>query len=153
MKYLLLLSTLAFTAGCTTEKSEQTDTSQESVTTNVVEAPACYSSVMGQDTMRLYLETTGEVVTGDLTYNFYEKDDNQGTLRGQMRGDTLLADYTFLSEGIESVRQVAFLKKGGGFVEGYGDAEDRDGKMIFTNTAALDFSSGTVFTKVPCVNV
>lgn len=151
MKYFLLLGALAFSAGCTTKKSEQTDTSQP-VATNVVEAPACYSSVMGQDTMRLYLENTGEVVIGDLTYNFYEKDDNQGTLRGQMRGDTLLADYTFMSEGIESVRQIVFLKKDGGFVEGYGDAEDRDGKMIFTNTAALDFTSGTVFAKVPCVD-
>ena len=67
-----------------------------------------------------------------------------------MNGDTLLADYTFQSEGTESVRQVAFLKKGDGFVEGYGDVEDQGGKMVFKNTAMLDFGSGTAFTKVPC---
>ena len=150
MKYYLLLSALAFTAGCTTEKSEQTATSQETVATDVVDSPGCYSSVMGQDTMLLHLNTTGQEVTGNLTYNFYEKDDNQGTLRGTMHGDTLLADYTFMSEGTESVRQVAFLKKADGFVEGYGDAEDLAGKMVFKNTAALDFNSGTAFTKVPC---
>lgn len=150
MKYPLLLASLVFTASCTSEKSEQTDTTQETVATEVVESSACYASVMGQDTMLLQVETTGDEVTGSLAYNFYEKDDNQGTLRGEMRGDTLLADYTFQSEGTESVRQVAFLKKGDGFVEGYGDAEDRAGKMVFKNTAALDFNSGTAFTKVPC---
>ncbi len=102
--------------------------------------------------MLLRVENLGGNVTGNLSYNFYEKDDNTGTLRGEMRGDTLLADYTFQSEGTESVRQVAFLKKGDGFVEGYGDAEDRAGKMVFKNTAALDFGSGTAFTKVPCAD-
>jgi hypothetical protein len=67
-----------------------------------------------------------------------------------MHGDTLLADYTFQSEGTESVRQVAFLQQGDGFVEGYGDMEDQNGKMVFKNTGSLDFSSGTAFTKVPC---
>lgn len=150
MKYLLLLSTLAFTASCTPEKSEQTDTTQETVATDAGETPGCYSSVMGQDTMLLQLKTTGPEVTGNLTYNFYEKDDNQGTIRGEMRGDTLLADYTFQSEGTESVRQVAFLKKGDGFVEGYGDAEEMAGKMVFKNTAALNFDSAAAFAKVPC---
>lgn len=148
--YLLLLATLAFATGCTPEKSEQTDTTQETVATDAVDAPTCYSSVMGQDTMLLQLEITGGEVTGNLTYNFYEKDDNQGTLRGEMRGDTLLADYTFRSEGTESVRQVAFLKKGEGFVEGYGEAEELAGRMVFKNTAALNFDSSAAFTKVPC---
>lgn len=150
MKYYLLFAPLVFTAACTSEKSEQTETSQETVTTEVVEVPGCYSSIMGQDTMVLHLETTGQEVTGNLSYNFYEKDDNRGTLRGEMHGDTLLADYTFQSEGTKSVRQVAFLKKGEGFVEGYGDSEERNGKMVFKNTSALDFSSGTAFKKVPC---
>lgn len=152
MKKYLFFSTLLLTAACTTEKSDQTDTTQKSVATEVVETQACYSSVMGQDTMLLRVENLGGNVTGNLSYNFYEKDDNTGTLRGEMRGDTLLADYTFQSEGTESVRQVAFLKKGDGFVEGYGDAEDRAGKMVFKNTAALDFGSGTAFTKVPCAD-
>ncbi len=150
MKLAPILVALLFATACTSEKSEQTDTRQEPVATDVVESSACYASVMGPDTMLLSLKTMGEEVTGSLTYNFYEKDDNQGTLRGEMRGDTLLADYTFQSEGTESIRQVAFLKRGEGFVEGYGDIEDQGGKMVFKNAASLDFNSGTSFAKVPC---
>ena len=115
------------------------------------ETSACYASVTAADSATLRLVNTNGDITGELTYNYYEKDDNRGTIMGQMHGDTLLADYTFMSEGTESVRQVAFLKKGEGFVEGYGDAEEREGKMIFTNTAALDFGQGSVFEKTPCV--
>ncbi len=150
MKSALIPAMMLLLLACSSEQSEQTDTVQESQVPEVVESSACYASVMGQDTMRLQVQGMGEEITGNLSYNFYEKDDNEGTLRGQMRGDTLLADYTFQSEGTESVRQVVFLQKEGSFVEGYGDMEDRGGKMVFKNTAALDFASGTVFQKVPC---
>ena len=152
-KSLLLLAALACIAACTSEKSEQTDTAQESVATEVLETAEssdCYTAILGQDSLSLRVERMSDDVTGDLSYNFYEKDDNSGTFQGRMHGDTLLADYTFPSEGTESVRQVAFLKKGDGFVEGYGDVEDQGGKIVFKNTAMLDCGSGTAFTKVPC---
>ncbi|MPR35893.1 hypothetical protein [Salmonirosea aquatica] len=150
MKYPLLLATLLLTAACTSEKTDQTDTSQESEAVEAAESSTCYAAILGQDTLSLRVERMSDDVTGDLAYNFYEKDDNEGTIEGKMHGDTLLADYTFMSEGTESVRQVAFLKKGDGFVEGYGDMEDQNGKMVFKNTAALDFGSNSVFKKVPC---
>lgn len=153
MKNYLLLATLALAAACTPEKTEQTETNHETVAMEVAEtaeSSTCYAAILGRDSLLLRVERMSDDVTGDLSYNFYEKDDNKGTLVGQMHGDTLLADYTFQSEGTESVRQVAFLKKGEGFVEGYGDAEDRDGKMVFKNTSTLDFNSGTAFKKVPC---
>lgn len=153
MKNYLLLATLALAAACTPEKSEQTDTNHETVATEVAEtaeSSTCYAAILGRDSLLLRVERMSDDVTGDLSYNFYEKDDNKGTLVGQMHGDTLLADYTFQSEGTESVRQVAFLKKGEGFVEGYGDAEEMNGKMVFKNTSTLDFNSGTAFKKVLC---
>ena len=153
MKNYLLLATLALAAACTPEKTEQTETNHETVAMEVAEtaeSSTCYAAILGRDSLLLRVERMSDDVTGDLSYNFYEKDDNKGTLVGQMHGDTLLADYTFQSEGTESVRQVAFLKKGDGFVEGYGDAEDRDGKMVFKNTSTLDFNSGTAFKKVLC---
>ncbi len=148
MKTQLILPALLLTLGCTSEKTEQADDQPQ--TTEVQETSACYASVTGADSVSLRLVNTNGDITGELTYNNQEKDDNRGTIMGQMHGDTLLADYTFISEGVESVRQVAFLKKGEGFVEGYGDAEERNGKMFFTNTAALDFDSNSVFEKVPC---
>lgn len=150
MKTQLILPALLLTLGCTSETTEQAEDQPQ--TTEVQETSACYASVTAADSVSLRLVNTNGDITGELTYNNYEKDDNRGTIMGQMHGDTLLADYTFMSEGTQSVRQVAFLKKGDGFVEGYGDAEERDGKMIFTNTTALDFGPGTVFEKVPCLD-
>lgn len=49
-------------------------------------------------------------VNGKLTYNLVGKDKNEGTLIGNMKGDTLIGDYTFMSEGVSSVREVAFCK-------------------------------------------
>lgn len=149
MKTKHLLPMLLLAAGCTSEKTEQTD--DQPPTTEAMETAACYASVTAGDSISLRLVNADGDITGELTYNNREKDDNVGTIMGQMRGDTLLADYTFMSEGMESVRQVAFLKRGEGFVEGYGDAEERNGKMVFKNTSALDFGSGTTFGKVPCL--
>lgn len=146
--YKLFVPVLLLTLGCTSEKTDQADDQPQ--TTEVQETSACYASVITADSVTLRLVNTNGDITGELTYNNQEKDDNIGTIMGQMHGDTLLADYTFMSEGTESVRQVAFLKKGNGFVEGYGDAEEREGKMIFINTAALDFEQGPVFEKVAC---
>ena len=153
MKYPLLLATLVCTASCTSEKTEQTETRQEPVTAEVAEtaeSSTCYAAILGRDSLLLRVDRMSDDVTGDLSYNFYEKDDNSGTFQGRLHGDTLLADYTFQSEGTESVRQVAFLKTADGYVEGYGDIEDQGGRMVFKNTSTLDFSSGTAFKKVPC---
>ena len=81
-----------------------------------VEAPIlheCYQGILGKDTITMNLELRGnEVTSGQLHYNFFEKDDNQGELTGLIVGDTLKAAYTFMSEGAATVREVAFLKKG-----------------------------------------
>ena len=149
MKTKLIGAALLLAAGCTSEKTDQTESQQGTVET--AETSACYASVVAEDSVSLRLVNTDGDITGELAYNFREKDDNVGTVMGQMHGDTLLADYTFMSEGTESVRQVAFLKKGDAFIEGYGNAEERDGKMVFTNTSSLDFGEGITFEKVPCV--
>ncbi|MFV7234199.1 hypothetical protein [Flavobacterium sp. ZB4R12] len=50
-----------------------------------------------------------------------------------------------MSEGIATVRQVAFLKKGDSYVEGYGDVvDDNKGKVTFKDTKQLKFDGNTV---------
>src|SRR5882757_5341997 len=79
---------------------------------NAIDSAAayCYYSARNRDTVFLHINVAGNKVTGDLEYNLYEKDKNKGSIQGMLKGDTLIAEYTFLSEGIESVREVAFLK-------------------------------------------
>jgi len=80
----------------------------------------------------------------------YEKDSNKGKLEGKLYGDTLIADYKFISEGIESIRQVAFLIKDSMAIEGYADIEQKDGKTVFKNLKSLDFKHGLSLTKIDC---
>jgi hypothetical protein len=82
-----------------------------------------------------------------LTYNIFEKDGNMGSLRGRVIGDTILAAYTFQSEGVTSVREVAFLKKDSILVEGFAPMDEAG--EHFANRAELDFT-GIVLNAVNC---
>lgn len=103
-----------------------------------------------KDTILMNLTMKGnQMLSGKLIYNFYEKDKNEGTLIGELKGDTLLADYTFMSEGISFVRQVVFLKKGNTYIEGYGDViEEASGKVAFKDRKQLKFDGKSIFYRV-----
>lgn len=110
----------------------------------------CYTYVINRDTVQLNLMQLGTKVSGELMYKLYEKDANSGTLEGEIKGDTLLANYTFKSEGITSLRQVAFLKKGEDWIEGIGDVVGIDGRVSFKNPKALHFNSSLLLKKGTC---
>lgn len=112
--------------------------------------PTCYTYIKGKDTATLSLLFSGEVATGALDYKWFEKDKSAGNIVGELRGDTLIVDYTFKSEGATSVRQVAFLKKGDHYLEGFAAVVQKDGKTEFTDLSQLDFSNGLAFTPSPC---
>lgn len=139
-------------AACQSESSNEEDTDKVAVDTNIVKVGEtfCYAYIKDRDTAKLSFMSTNGITTGELSYNLYEKDSNKGIIEGEMKGDTLLAEYTFNSEGKQSVRQVAFLKKGNQLVEGFGDVEEKNGKMIFKNTSTLVFGNSIVFEKVDC---
>ena len=110
----------------------------------------CYSSIANNDTitMRLNINVNNEV-NGELTYIPYQKDKNEGTLVGNIKGDTLVADYTFMSEGKSSVREVVFLKKDAQYIEGYGAILISNGKTVFTDKNQLKFN-GKILSEVEC---
>ncbi len=102
---------------------------EKKLTANVEE---CYTYTKNRDTVALTLNQVGTAITGRLTYKLFEKDKNEGRVVGKIKGDTLLLDYTFASEGTTSMRPVAFLKQGDKLIEGYGPDENRtyDAKYI-----------------------
>lgn len=110
----------------------------------------CYQYAANKDTIRLRVNRTGEKVSGTLLYSLYEKDRNQGTIAGTLKGDLLLADYTFQSEGMTSVRQVAFKRKGNGWVEGYGDVTTKNDIVSFKNVDYLRFNDAFELGEVAC---
>lgn len=111
----------------------------------------CYQGIVKNDTINLKFEIdSNQVVKGDLAYFYFEKDKNEGTINGRMIGDTLKATYNFISEGIESAREVVFLKKGKIMIEAYGDTEQIEQKIVFKDSKKLFFDSVTVLSELNC---
>ncbi|MEJ7586401.1 MAG: hypothetical protein WKI04_02445 [Ferruginibacter sp.] len=155
IKYLLnvLLAALIFIS-CN-EAQKQSDLTSEMDTAEgemkiMIPSSACYSTTTGRDTFLLKVEVFPNVVTGKISYRFHEKDSNEGEFEGKLSGDTLLAAYNFKSEGKLSTRQVIFLIKDDTAIEGHGDMEEKDGKLIFKDIAGIRFEKGLVLKKSPC---
>lgn len=114
------------------------------------EAFDCYTFATKKDTAFLHLNVTDDIVSGDLEYHFFEKDSNKGRIKGKMIGDSLIADYTFSSEGTTSTREVVMIKKDNSFIEGFGDVKELDNKISFVNRTKLSFKNGLTFKKTNC---
>ena len=149
----LVICTLAACNSNETKTAENATTDTSAVADNNDTSNAamhnCYGYTTATDTVNLHIMAMGTTVTGDAVFQYAGKDKNTGTLSGEMKGDTLIANYKFMSEGKESVRQVAFLKKGDSFSEGYGESEEKAGTMAFKNTANLKFT-GKTLEKMDC---
>ncbi|HUR30864.1 MAG TPA: hypothetical protein VMZ69_05495, partial [Saprospiraceae bacterium] len=61
----------------------------------------------------------------------------------------LLADYKFMAEGMESEREVAFIKRGEDFIEGYGDVVENSERIVFKDLKSLKFE-GSPMQKTDC---
>jgi hypothetical protein len=131
------------------KKSPKAETIAKSEEEKPVVVGDCYMSVSGQDSILMQFVIENTSVAGQLHYRLTEKDKSGGALFGEMRGDTLIADYKFISEGIEAEREVAFLRRGNEFVEGFGDSEDKEGRVVFKNVSALRFE-GQPLHKTDC---
>jgi hypothetical protein len=129
---------------------EKIDSLATSSDTTITNNKACYAYISNKDTVSLSLVKAGTKISGELDYNYFEKDKNTGTIAGLVKGDTIFADYTFRSEGATSVREVVFLKKGDQLIEGYADMKDEGGKSIFTNVKNLKFDDKMPLSVINC---
>ena len=151
-KSILLLTVLAgCLAACQNKTPEQKiDSLANQPDTVAAKSRACYASIKGKDTVTLSYMIAGNTIAGKMNYTLFEKDRNSGTINGTVKGDTIIADYTFTSEGRTSVRQVAFLKKGDQLLEGYGPTEEKGGKIVFTNPAGLKYVDAVTLKVTDC---
>jgi len=85
-----------------------------------------------------------------LSYSLFEKDSNKGTISGEVKGDTILAEYNFDSEGMRSTREVVFLKRDRKLYEGFGEVEEKNGKTVFKDRSKLKFGDAIVFSLTDC---
>jgi len=148
---LIAVSFIACTSNSTDSKSRSSEPKDSLVATTAGgNGQRCFMKQEAGDTFRLKANIANAQVNGELSYHFREKDSNSGTIVGTMIGDTLIADYTFQSEGQTSIRQVAFLLSPEAATEGYGDLEEKDGKLVFKNRSGITFEKGLMLKKSIC---
>ena len=114
------------------------------------EGTSCFAYLQDRDTVMMTLHLAENAASGMLVYNIYEKDKNTGTFNGLLMGDTLLVSYSYLSEGVRSVRQVIFLVKGNVLLQGSGSMKDQNGKLVFSNRNDINFNSNILLESVDC---
>ena len=110
----------------------------------------CFALMNERDTITLRIAHHGGEVGGDLAYRWRDRDRNIGTISGRFSGDTLIADYTFQSEGMTSVREAVFVRKGNTLVQGHGEMEEKNSLMVFKDKNKLIFDNSIVLTEVQC---
>jgi hypothetical protein len=111
----------------------------------------CYTQVFNRDTAYLQLEIKDSNITGPLTYNIFQKDRNEGSIKAEIADSLITGWYLFKSEGIISVRQVAWRIKPGQLWPATGKMIQRNDTTMFANPDKLEFDSKRPFVKVKCV--
>jgi len=150
MKSIYFLSILTAIASCNFSGKETEKKTAPPLDTKPVSPVNCYRYANANDTISLKLIHVGQSITGTLVYALKEKDSNKGTIQGSMKGDLLVAEYTFMSEGMTSIRQVAFKLEGDHFIEGYGDIFSKDEKTYFKNLDSLSFNTSMKLAEINC---
>ncbi len=145
-KILYCFSVMVLLSACN-QKTEKIESNNTATTINQTNFSGMYNYEQNGSTVTLQLTVDGNKASGNLLYTLKEKDRNSGTFVGEIKDEILLADYTFSSEGILSVRQVSFKLTNASAIEGYGEVEEINGKMVFKDPANLEFGTGLVLTK------
>lgn len=153
-KSFFLAACAALCAACngssgTKEAADSTITAETAVAA-AAESRTCYVSYKNQDSTYLDLHIKGDQASGKLDIIPREKDRNTGTISGLVKGDTILLDYTFQSEGMQSVRQVAYLQKDGKLIEGFAEVLEQNGKTVFRSLSELKFDGSVVLEQSAC---
>lgn len=155
MKKLIVLSFAALTMlSCNNkeQKTEPTNAGLQEVGEPIAALDlGCYVFKDGKNTVSMEIIENGKEIKGNLTYTLAEKDKNSGSFTGELQKGLLIANYTFQSEGKESIRQVAFKVDGDKLIEGYGELNN-DG-TAFKDVSKLQFTSKTPLTKTDCNNL
>jgi hypothetical protein len=160
MKYILYILLFGKLIACNdnSQLNSKSTTSQSSDSTTsisskpekqaVIDIAGCYMKIIGRDTAILILEQKGNMVTGKMLYDNYEKDGSRGTVKGKEDKEIIKLWYDFDSEGMHSVMEVYFKKENGTLLRGIGDMDAKTDTAYFIS--GVNYSDKEAFTKVDC---
>lgn len=137
-------------SGNSTSESGDTSLSVQATDMDTL-SEGCYTQINGRDTASLQIQAKGSGVNGSLTYNIFEKDRNDGTIQADMTGDVIRGWYLFKSEGIISVREIAWKINGDELWPASGELKQTGDTIRFANPHQLQFDNQKPFKKNPCV--
>jgi len=155
IKSIGFLGLFLFTGACNNEGNSSTEINTDTIVNNTDTVDSlssgCYSQIIQKDTSVLQLEQNGNMVNGALSYNSYQKDRNDGELQAEVADDIITGWYLFRSEGIVSVRQVAWKKNGNELWPAIGEVIQKNDTMFFAQPDKLQYDSTRPFKKVACI--
>jgi hypothetical protein len=158
IKNIVLTGFIALLTSCNNEGktsseiiSDSPETAINKKVNNYLLSSGCYLQAVGRDTSFLQIENRDSSVNGSLSYIFFQKDRNDGKFQGELSGDILIGWYLFKSEGVMSVREVAWKINGNQLWPGIGEMEEKNDTMKFVNSDIINFDSTQAFKKVECV--
>lgn len=108
----------------------------------------CYQYNDGKNLVVMEIKGLKNGVSGDLGYSLDGKDSNRGTFSGKLENNLLFAEYTFISEGMESKREVAFKVEEGKLIEGYGELNENG--TAFKDRTTIKYTSEMPLEKSSC---
>ncbi len=152
LNYFLASIALVSLLGCNQPKRNQ-ETNADSVactTSGLKSVKQCYMARFEKDSASLNLNTASNgKVTGRLYIKYHEIEPlaleselNIGEIKGEFKGDTLFADYTFTSGNLNKTQYtnpMAFLRKGDTLIIGVGVIISYLGRSYFDKKRSIDF--------------
>ncbi len=99
----------------------------------------CYVATLGKDVYTLKVDSqAGDTFKGRLSFKNFEKDSSSGTYEGTYKDGILLGNYSFTSEGMDSVVETIFKKSGNSFVRGFGEMNATGDRFADTSKITYD---------------
>lgn len=116
----------------------------------------CYKALYEKDTVELKINTLQRgKISGEMEMKFLDMPIKTGTIAGELRGDTLFADYSFIQGTNDKVtfkNPIAILKRGEELILGNGQIETYLGASYFAKGKPIDFDNVKFkFTSVDCI--
>jgi hypothetical protein len=144
---LLLIATLFIS--CAEPNVEQEEIPIEEPT-SIENSDFCYAYRSGENYRIMQLSIQSDEVLGFLQNYLPGKDISNGSVSGNIEGDTLFLRFLYQLKQKDTMRQLAFLKQGDYLLEGSGPLmENPFGDMVFER-GLLQFSDQNKFSLVTC---
>ena len=161
MRFIIVLLSIVAVVSCN-NSGDATDGSADKNSTSdtaklkpgdqqeYADVSGCYIEILQRDTFTIKLEQTKNAVTGNLTFDNYEKDGSTGAVHGTIEGNIIKLWYNFESEGMNSVMEVYFRKEGESLLRGIGPVNVKGDTSYFIDHSAIQYVRDQAFNKLSC---